>query len=103
VPDEFALLYWHFPTCTVTFTLRNPNAVEGIDLISRALATPRGLRVGDGRARVRELYGPPLGDPGNPDATQWVYADSPDVPHHMIIITFADDDIVSIAIRHFRF
>jgi hypothetical protein len=97
--DEHARLNWYFPDGHVSF-FASPRTVEGIALRSPHLATARGLRVSDTRARVRELYGLPLGSPAAADI--WVYGDNPAAPDRLIIIKFAGDKVVFIHVRHFR-
>lgn len=43
--------------------------VNSIDVIDKGYATPRGLKVGDGTSRIKELYG----DPDVTDSTHWGY------------------------------
>jgi hypothetical protein len=96
--DEHALLSWYFPVATVSF-FATPRRVEGIAVLSPHLATARGLRVGDTRARVRKLYGAALNS-GSGDL--WVYGDDLVAPRRVIVIRFAREKVLFIHVRHFR-
>jgi hypothetical protein len=92
--------FWYFHGVMVSF--RPSNAVEGIVLTSPVLRTPRGLRVGDGRARVRQLYGLP--SPAS-DKHIWYYGDfsrASRLGPRLILVYFAGDKVSRIDIRYTR-
>jgi len=95
--DDHALLYWYAGAAVISFN--TPNVVEGIAVASPAVATARGLRVGDMRARARQLYGAPLSDSV---ADQWTYVDEAIRPDHLIQLEFSGDTLVRIEVRHVR-
>ena len=63
--------------------LGSDDAVRGVLITGRRVATARGLRVGDRRERVSQLYGSPIRE----DARVAEYAD-PDKPLHGITVLF---------------
>ncbi|SRR6266480_424600 len=62
----------------------SPDAANAITLLTRRLATHRGLRVGDSLARAAQLYGTPNGA----DNWRWYLRDPKD-GMHVILIQFA--------------
>jgi hypothetical protein len=98
--DEHAFLHWHFAGLTVDFSAV-PREVDGVTLLSPGLSTARGLRVGETRARVRELYGAPLGA-GSDEV--WVYSDDPVLPRGVMVVCFGfgQEEVTSIYVGHPR-
>ena len=87
------LVDWWYHDLRVSFT--GTDTVSGLWLLGAKLATPRGLRVGDSRARVRELYGVPASIDSTSDA--WVYHDTADQSDlHLVKIFFKRNRVVRV-------
>jgi len=88
---EYLYTRWNYPDLQVTFA--PDGQLTGIMLRTQTHATRRGLRVGDSRDRVLELYGAPhsLGSPA------WDYLESREPSgQHLIRVEFVDDRVASI-------
>jgi hypothetical protein len=85
------LIDWWYHDLRVSFT--GTDTVSGLWLLGAKVATARGLRVGDSRARVRDLYGTPASIDSTSDA--WVYHDSTDQSDlHLVKIFFKHNRVV---------
>ncbi len=83
------LVTWRYRRVTVDFFASD--RVVGLSTTDPSIPTPRGLRVGDSIARMKQLYGEPTGS----------YADASDYedPHqhlHLIRVTVHDGHVAAI-------
>lgn len=79
-----AWIDWHYRSLRVSYF--GLPKVAAFSLTTRGVATARGLRVGDTRARTRALYGAPSQDNAADGEDAWVYRKAQDDGFFMKVI-----------------
>ena len=88
------LLDWYYSDVTVSFDAGRPYFIE---ITGRTVATSRGVRVGDLRAKVRRRYGHPMHE----DAGHLLYAASTnDAETRGITFFLTGDRVTRILVGH---